>query len=149
MSAPATVYDATTAASLAAYRSSHAASIRDTSAYWSSLAQDKLEWFAPFPRGGKDGGRFADGSVSWFAGGRLNVCHNAVDRYCAAPYHRGGEVAIIWEGDEPDQVQRITYHELRQEVCRIANAMAASGVKKVIHLCRSSLSSLSHWSIAV
>lgn len=75
-------------------------------------------------------GSFKDGSVSWFAGGKINVCHNAVDRYCLAPYNRGDEIAIIWEGDEPSSVKNITYRELQLSVCRIANALKSQGVQK-------------------
>lgn len=130
MTEPEAVYEASTSASLAQYNTIHASSIRDTSAYWSDLASSKLEWFAPFPPGSAVAGSFVDGSVSWFAGGKLNVCYNAVDRYCAAPYNRGDETAIIWEGDEPDCVKHITYRELQLSVCRIANALKASGVRR-------------------
>ena len=122
------VYEALTSSSLALYKSQHSASIRDISSFWSELARSKLEWFAPFPAAAT--GSFKDGSVSWFAGGKLNVCYNAVDRYCIPPYNRGDETAIIWEGDEPASVLRITFSELQLSVCRIANALKAVGVKK-------------------
>jgi len=125
---PASLYEPCTSASLALYKSNHSASIRDISAYWSELAKSKLDWYAPFPAGVT--GSFVDGSVSWFAGGKLNVCYNAVDRYCLPPYNRGDETAIIWEGDEPDAVKRISYRELQLSICRIANALKASGVQK-------------------
>lgn len=124
------MYDAQTSASLAHYQSTHSSSIRDISSYWSELASTKLDWFAPFPTGSAVTGDFQNGSVSWFAGGKINMCHNAVDRYCAAPYHRGDETAIIWEGDEPTSVKHISYRELQLDVCRIANALKASGVQK-------------------
>ena len=127
---PDEVYIASTSASLAQYQSTHATSIRNTASYWSELATSKLDWFAPFPPGAVVTGNFVEGSVSWFAGGKLNVCYNAVDRYCLAPYHRGDETAIIWEGDEPTNVKHISYHELQNNVCRIANALKAIGVKK-------------------
>lgn len=125
---PNAVYDASTSSSLALYKSNHAASVRDISTYWSDLARSKLDWFAPFPAGVT--GSFQEGSVSWFAGGKLNVCYNAVDRYCLPPFNRGDETAIIWEGDETSSVKNITYHELQLSVCRIANALKASGVQK-------------------
>ena len=127
----AAVYPASTTAALTSYQSLHSASIADISSYWSSLATTKLDWFAPFPSPGSVvAGSFAEGSVSWFAGGKINVCHNAVDRYCGAPYNRGDETAIIWEGDEPTSVENISYSKLRSDVCRIANALKASGVRK-------------------
>ena len=131
------VYGANTAATLSSYESQYASSIRDVSSYWSKLAASRLDWYAPFVSaggGGRGGGALSgsltDGSVSWFGGGKLNMCHNAVDRYCSAPYNRGNEIAIIWEGDEPTDVLRITYDELRGEVCRISNALLTSGVRR-------------------
>lgn len=128
MSGPKAIYGADTSASFELYKADHAASIRDTAAYWGGLAKSKLEWYAPFPNAVS--GCFKDGSVSWFAGGKLNVCYNAVDRYCLPPYNRGQETAIIWEGDEPANTKYISYLELQSNVCRIANALKASGVCK-------------------
>ncbi|KAL7530592.1 hypothetical protein ACHAXR_003580 [Thalassiosira sp. AJA248-18] len=130
MTDPAPLYDASTSASLSHYQSIHSSSIRDISSYWSDLANTKLDWFAPFPAGAAVTGTFEEGSVAWFAGGKINVCYNAVDRYCKAPYNRGAETAIIWEGDEPSSTKHISYHELQLSVCRIANALKASGVQK-------------------
>ena len=118
----------TTTCPLQAYHSQYATSIQDVSTYWSNLATSLLDWYAPFPTGLS--GSLQDGSTGWFTGGKLNVCHNAIDRYCAAPYHRGAETALLWEGDEPTSTLRWSYLELRDEVCRIANALAASGVRR-------------------
>jgi len=127
-SGPKAIHDAATGSNFDLYKSDHASSIRDISSYWGDLAKSKLEWYAPFPTALS--GSFNDGSISWFAGGKLNICHNAVDRYCNAPYNRGGETAIIWEGDEPTDTKYITYLELQKNVCRVANALKASGVRK-------------------
>jgi acetyl-CoA synthetase len=125
---PLPLYNPSTSASLSLYKSAHATSIQNTSAYWSSLASSKLDWFAPFSS--VLTGSFIDGSVSWFAGGKLNICHNAIDRYCSPPYNRGNETAIIWEGDEPSSVKRISYRELQLNICRIANGLKSIGVQK-------------------
>lgn len=130
MTEPNAIYTPSTSASLAQYHSTHATSISDTTSYWSDLAKTKLHWFAPFPSGSAVTGSFTEGSVSWFAGGKLNVCYNAIDRYCNAPYNRGSETAIIWEGDEPTNVQHITYHDVQLNVCRISNALKSAGVRK-------------------
>ena len=104
--------------------------MRDVSSYWSDLASARLEWFAPPPPGCALIGNMSDGGASWFSGGKLNACHNAVDRYCLPPYDRGNEIDILWEGDEPTDVARITYEELRKEVCRISNALLSCGVRR-------------------
>lgn len=107
----------------------HAESINDTSAYWSALADKDLSWFAPYTS--VQSGSFADGTVAWFLDGKINACYNAVDRHCApGPNCRVDEVAIIWEGDEPTDVRRVTFRELLAKVCKIANALKDQGVRK-------------------
>jgi acetyl-CoA synthetase len=70
----------------------------------------------------------ADFGVRWFADGRLNVAANCLDRHLAS---RGGDVALIWEPDVPEEEpKRFTYLELFQEVCRFANVLKAEGVAK-------------------
>ena len=66
-------------------------------------------------------------SIKWYEDGTLNACVNCVDRHVEA---RGDQVAIIWEGDEPDQDAKITYRQLHEEVCKFANVLKAQGVKK-------------------
>ena len=65
--------------------------------------------------------------IRWYHDGTLNACYNCVDRHLDA---RGDDVAIIWEGDEPDVDLKITYRELHERVCRFANALKAIGAKK-------------------
>jgi acetyl-CoA synthetase len=98
----------------------------DPEGYWNSLA-DRLDWIRP-PTQIKDVSfREEDFSISWYADGVLNVSVNCVDRHLPA---RKDNVAIIWEGDEPDQSRRITYGELHENVCRMANVLKAHGVRK-------------------
>ena len=67
------------------------------------------------------------GDIAWFEGGKLNVCYNAIDRHIAS---KGDQLAILWEGDEPDDIRRFTYRELLRKVCQIANALKAQGVRR-------------------
>ena len=60
-------------------------------------------------------------------GGKLNVCENCVDRHVE---QRGDQVAILWEGDEPGDVRRITYRELQRMVCRLANVLRHHNIRK-------------------
>lgn len=69
---------------------------------------------------------FAEGDVAWFLGGRLNACHNCVDRHIP---ELGDKPAIIWESDEPDHSRTYTYREVLREVCRIANVLRRNGVR--------------------
>ncbi len=70
--------------------------------------------------------------IRWFEGGKLNVSVNCLDRHLAS---RGDQVAIIWEGDNPANVQKITYRQLHREVCKFANVLKAQGVGKGDHVC--------------
>ncbi len=66
-------------------------------------------------------------SIKWFEDGTLNAAANCLDRHLA---ERGEQVAIIWESDDPDVSRSVTYRELHEQVCRLANAMTARGIKK-------------------
>ena len=74
-----------------------------------------------------------DVSIKWFEDGELNASVSCLDRHIEAG--RGDQVAIIWEGDDPDSDSKTTYAELHEQVCRIANAMRALGVKKGDRVC--------------
>ncbi|HCD27664.1 MAG TPA: acetyl-coenzyme A synthetase, partial [Gammaproteobacteria bacterium] len=74
----------------------------------------------------------AAGNIAWFKGGRLNVSVNCIDRHLPT---RGAQTAIIWEGDDPKDAKHISYQELHDEVCRLANGLRARGVKKGDRVC--------------
>lgn len=100
-------------------------SVDDPEGFWADEARARLDWEREF-----DLVRdcdFPTGTVAWFLGGKLNVCYNCVDRHTA---DRGDAPAIIWEGDQPDEVRRITYIELLQAVSRMANVLLHYGVRR-------------------
>src|SRR6476620_1626033 len=66
-------------------------------------------------------------SIRWFEDGTTNVAYNCIDRHLST---RGDQVAIIWEGDDPAESKKITYRQLHDEVCRMANVMRNRGVGK-------------------
>ena len=72
------------------------------------------------------------GNIRWFDGGQLNVSVNCIDRHLP---HRAEQTAIIWEGDEPSDDTRISYQELYQSVCQLANGLRARGIKKGDRVC--------------
>jgi acetyl-CoA synthetase len=109
----------------AAYKRMYQESVKTPGPFWGKVAKKFLSWQRPFDR--VLDGDFATGTTAWFAGGRLNVSENCIDRHLAK---RAEQVAILWEGDEPGDVRRVTYRELHEEVCRLANALAARGVRK-------------------
>jgi acetyl-CoA synthetase len=111
--------------SRADYQKMYDRSIMDPTGFWNEMAKTFLTWRKPFDT--VVDFDFNQGYTSWFAGGQLNVSENCIDRHLAK---RGDQVAILWEGDEPGDVRRITYKELHREVCRLANALKARGVRK-------------------
>jgi acetyl-CoA synthetase len=112
--------------SFAEFQKAQAESTENVAAFWSVQAKKRLDWFVPFNSVLQ--GDFDAGDITWFAGGKLNVSYNAIDRHVAAG--RADQVAMIWEGDEPDDVRRLTYKDLLRKVSQIANALTASGVRK-------------------
>jgi acetyl-CoA synthetase len=111
--------------SLENYRKLYAESLADPEVFWRQRALETLSWFHPFSQASDCD--FEYGQVSWFLNGRLNACHNCVDRHVAT---RGDQVALIWESDTPGQGKKVTYRELQREVCRLANVLRHNGVRK-------------------
>ena len=109
------------------YETMYRASIDDAEAFWLDQAK-RLDWLAfPTRADESDFGKENFG-VRWFADGRLNVSANCLDRHLAS---RGDATAIIWEPDDPAEAPRtLTYLELYEQVCRLANVLKARGVKK-------------------
>ncbi len=114
----------------AKYQEMYARSISDPDSFWSEQAKEFLTWFKDWDT--VQSGSYAEGKFSWFAGGQLNVSYNCLDRHLET---RGDQVAIIWEGDDPNVDQKVTYRELHEKVCRFANALKARGVKKGDRIC--------------
>ena len=108
------------------YREKYAQSVKDPDAFWGAEAKARLDWIKPFTRV-NDSDFHDNARIKWFADGTLNACHNCVDRHLPA---RAQQTAIIREGDQPGDSSHITYAELKDEVCRLANAMKELGVKK-------------------
>lgn len=119
-------YDPISTSNLDKYKHLHAHSIKAPEAYWGDLASSYLHWFHPFNPNQVKLGDFADGDTAWFAGGKINMCYNAIDRHVGVTDHP----ALIWEGDEPDDIKSFTYSEMLVKISKIANALKSVGVKK-------------------
>ncbi|MFZ0267036.1 acetate--CoA ligase [Caulobacter sp.] len=98
----------------------------DPEGYWRDLA-NRLDWIKA-PTQIKDVS-FAkdDFRIHWYADGVLNASVNCIDRHLP---HRKDEVALIFEGDEPGHSHTVTYGELHEQVCRMANVLKVQGVRK-------------------
>jgi len=109
----------------AKYREMYRRSVDDPEGFWGEQGKC-ISWIKPYTSV-KDTSFEGDISIRWYADGTLNACANCVDRHLES---RGGQTAIIWEGDDPADHKHITYHELHREVCKFANVLKARGVKK-------------------
>jgi acetyl-CoA synthetase len=109
------------------YEAMYRRSVEDPAGFWGEQAETYLTWFKKWDTVldwsfGKD-----DLHINWFKGATLNVSYNCLDRHLET---RGDQVAIIWEADDPNEDRKITYRELHDEVCRLANVLKARGVKR-------------------
>lgn len=105
-------------------------SVENPEAFWASQAKQFLDWFEPWDTVRER--NLKEGQAAWFKGGKLNVAYNCIDRHLGK---RADQVAIIWEGDEPADSQQITYAQLHEQVCRLANVLKSRGVAKGDRVC--------------
>jgi len=107
------------------HRAMTEAAIADPEAFWGEQAK-RVSWMRT-PTRAKNASFEGDVSIRWYEDGTLNASATCLDRHLA---ERGDQVAIIWEGDDPNQQRKVTYRELHGEVCRLANALRTLGVKR-------------------
>ncbi len=112
------------------YLAMYEASIERPEEFWNQKADEFLTWIEPWNKLTES--NFLTGEIKWFLGARLNASVNCIDRHLAL---RGGQTAIIWEGDDPNDEKHITYHELHEQVCRLANVLKSRGVNKGDRVC--------------
>ncbi|RLG26144.1 acetate--CoA ligase [Methanosarcinales archaeon] len=111
--------------SLAEYEEIYKKSIADPDAFWAEKAEENLEWFKKWdtvftwdP---------AEAKHTWFAGGKLNVSYNCLDKHLKT--EKKNKAAIIFEGEHGDS-RTYTYQQLHYEVCKLANVLKSKGIKK-------------------
>jgi len=109
----------------ATYKEWYERSIRDPEGFWGEHGK-RLDWIKPYTSV-RDVSFTGDVHIRWYQDGTLNIAANCLDRHLA---ERGDQTAIIWEGDNPNESEHITYRDLHQRVCRFANALEGLGVKK-------------------
>jgi acetyl-CoA synthetase len=112
------------------YQSAYRKSIEEPESFWAEIAKDfnwrktwdkVLEWDFYKPK------------VKWFIGGKLNITENCIDRHLAS---RANQTAIVWEPNDPkNEAKKITYKELHEHVCRVANMLKSHGIKKGDRVC--------------
>ncbi|MFN4164944.1 MAG: acetate--CoA ligase [Ferrovibrio sp.] len=110
----------------AKYKAMYERSVQDPEGFWAEHGK-RVDWIKPFTKVKDVSFDRKDLHIRWFHDGELNVSANCIDRHLPK---RANQTAIIWEGDDPSKSENITYQQLHDEVCRMANVMKARGVKK-------------------
>jgi len=114
------------------YQQMYQQSVDDPDSFWAQQASELVSWDTPWDKV-LDYSYDADNLyIKWFAGGKLNVCYNCIDKHLKT---RADQTAIIWEGDDPNTDKHISYRELYEQVCRLANVLVSRGVKKGDRVC--------------
>ncbi len=112
------------------YESMYEYSMNNPDKFWAEQAETFLDWDRKWKK--VSDVDFSKGKIAWFEGATLNVSYNCLDRHLP---ERADQVAIIWEGDDPNSSESITYKELHKRVCKFANGMKDLGVVKGDRIC--------------
>ena len=121
---------ATAHVNAAQYERMYQQSVQQPDVFWASKADELVDFYKKWDH--VCSGDFSSGQVKWFEGAQLNVSYNCLDRHLAT---RADQVAIIWESDDPNQSRQITYRQLHQQVCQLANGLKSLGVKSGDRVC--------------
>ncbi|MDR0780363.1 MAG: acetate--CoA ligase [Pseudomonadales bacterium] len=114
----------------ATYQRLYDESIHSPATFWPRMATDFLTWSQPWQQLHESD--MHQGRAAWFIGGQINACVNCLDRHLP---QRAQQTAILWEGDEPGEERRVSYQQLHDEVCRLANLLRARGARKGDRIC--------------
>ena len=110
------------------YKNLYEQSINNPSKFFSNLAKEDLSWIKDFTSVHNE--EFAN--TKWFEGGKINISVNCIDRHLK---DNPDKIAVIWEGDNPNDSKELTFQELHDEVCKFANVLKDLGVKKGSRVC--------------
>jgi len=110
------------------YAAMYKESIENPETFFGNAALQNLSWIQPFTS--VHNNEFAE--AKWFEGGKLNIAFNCIDRHLEK---YADKTALIWEGDDPDQSQDISYFELHQNVCKFSNVLKDLGAEKGSRVC--------------
>ena len=100
-------------------------SLADPDRFWAEHGK-RIDWIKPFTKV-RNAAFEGDVHIAWYEDGTLNASYNCIDRHLPK---RAEQTAILWEGDDPREERRVTYRELHEAACRLANALKARGVQK-------------------
>jgi acetyl-CoA synthetase len=105
-------------------------SMNEPETFWAEQAKTFIDWEKKWDK--VSDVDFAKGKIAWFEGATLNVSYNCLDRHLP---ERADQVAIIWEGDDPNSSESITYSQLHEKVCKFSNGLEELGVVKGDRIC--------------
>jgi len=108
------------------YEEKYNKSIKDNDAFWAAEGK-RIDWIKPYTKIKDVVYSKAKTEIKWFYDGTLNASYNCIDRHLAK---KRNQTAIIFEGDDPSVSKKITYQELSDEVCKLANGLKKIGIKK-------------------
>ncbi|QAV23060.1 acetate--CoA ligase [Proteus hauseri] len=108
------------------YQKDYALSIKNPEAFWADKGKI-IDWITPYTVVKNTSFDPGHVRIRWFEDGQLNISQNCLDRHLKS---RADQVAIIWEGDSPNESKKITYRQLHQDVCQFANVLKNLGIKK-------------------
>ena len=108
------------------YESDYTKSFDNNEEFWKDQG-NRIDWITPYTKVKDVSYQQKDFKIKWYYDGELNASTNCIDRHLAT---KANQTAIIWEGDDPSQSKHITYKELHEEVCKLANGLKSLGAKK-------------------
>lgn len=114
----------------ALYQSLYQESIANPGQFWSKMATDFLDFETTWDRVSTC--TFKEGDIRWFEGAKLNVSANCLDRHMAS---KANQPALIIEGDDPAHTEILTYKDVLEKVCQMANVLKALGIQKGDRVC--------------
>jgi acetyl-CoA synthetase len=109
----------------AKYAALYEQSLNDPDGFWREQGK-RLHWVKPYTKV-KNTSFTGDVRIRWYEDGTLNASYNCIDRHLT---ERADQTAILWEGDSPTEQRHVSYAELHENVCRLANVLKARGVRK-------------------
>ena len=112
------------------YKQLYKESIENPDLFWSKQAAAFIDWEEKWDQISRT--NMKEGEIAWFLGAKLNVAQNCLDRHLQT---KSEKTAIIWEGDNPNEQENISYKELHKRVCRLANGLKSRGIVKGDRVC--------------
>ena len=120
---PTAEFAANSHANSAKYEEMYAASLRDPESFWKEQG-NRIDWITPYTKIKDVSYQQKDFKIKWYYDGELNASANCIDRHLAT---KANQTAIIWEGDDPNDSKNITYNQLHEKVCKLAECLQVIG----------------------